>query len=184
MIATMLILMMLSFQFQLQDTANRTMFVAQMLAHEQQACVDLNRIILLAGVGMSPDSTMVAADSTSLTFRTYWDFRNNVLTETPRSVSLSLLTETGVGKQLHIVQEGTPVFDMGYILWVDRMTFSFFNRDDALVALPLTTASLKTIRGVVVNMVFKRNPPKVKSTVLKTKVQLRIYYMNCYLRGA
>jgi hypothetical protein len=183
MVASLLMLMMISFQFQLQDTANRTLFAAQMLTHVQLACADLNRLLAFAGTNMNPDSTMVQAETGKLTFRTYWDFKNNVLTTSPRSIQLSLMPAPAVGKQLKIVQSGAPVYDMGNILWLDDLAFAYYRNDGTQVTtLPASTTDKKQIRSVDVKMTFRRDPPKINTTPLITKMQLKVYFMNAFLR--
>jgi hypothetical protein len=183
MVALLLLLMMLSFQFQLTDTAQRAIYTSQMLTHQQMACNDLNRIIALAGIGMPEDSVVVfQALEGKLSFRTCWDFKNDSLTVTPKTIQLSLNpTATGVGKQLHIVQSGTPVFDMGYIFWLEDLKFNYYRSSNVAVAYTNTVAT-DIIRYVDVLMVFRRAPYTVNPVDLRTKVVLRCYLMNCYLR--
>ncbi len=182
-IASLLMLMMISFQFQLQNLADRTMFSAQMLAHEQKACTELNRVIALVGVGVAPDSMVTEATATSATFRTRWSYTTGSLMLAPSTLQLTLSAETSFGKQLSLTQGGTVVKDLGYILWIEDLSFRYYDINDAEVTIPTTTESVKTIRSMDVRATFKRNAPRVKETPLRTRMQMRIYFMNAYLQG-
>lgn len=181
MIATLLMLMMISFQFQLNDIANRTMYTSQMLVHEETACSELNRLVALVGVGVSPDSTIAAATTTSITFRTRWSYITNALLLAPVTLQLTLENATGSGKMIRIVQGGTVTYELGRILWIEDMSFKYYNNAGTEIT-TLSAANLKTVRSIDVNMTFRRNAPKVNATPLRTRVQLRIYFMNCYLQ--
>ncbi len=183
-IATLLLLMMISFQFQLQDIANRTIFSAQMLSHEQRACNDLNRIIALVGIGVAPDSTVTQADAHAATFRTRWNYLTNTLLVAPSTLQLSLGSTTGVGKQLLLSQGGTTLNDLGYILWIEDMTFAYYDSHDDPVTLPTTADTRMTIRSMDIGVTFRRDAPSASVTPLRTRVQLKVYFMNCYLQGA
>jgi hypothetical protein len=189
MIATLLLLMMISFQFQLRDTADRTIFAAQMMNHEQRASQELNHLIALAGINMptnasvATDLTVMIADPTNFKFRTYWDFKNNVMTGVVNTIDLKLsTTETDVGRELTILQSSSPVYDLGSILWLENLQFTYYDITGAVVAAPMTTAKLNSIMSVDVGMTFKRYAPTVGKTPLRTSVQVRVYFMNRYLK--
>jgi hypothetical protein len=181
MIATLLMLMMISFQFQLRDTANRTMYTSQMLVHEQSACSELNKLVGLVGIGVAPDSTVAAASASSVTFLTRWSYITNAMLLAPVTLQLTLETATGSGKMIRIVQGGTVTYELGRILWVEDLSFKYYDNAGTEVT-TLNAANIQTIRSVDINITFMRNAPKVNTTPLRTKVQLRIYFMNCYLQ--
>ena len=183
MIASLLMLMMISFQFQLQDIANRTMFSAQMMVHEQEACEDLNRLVALVGIGVAPDSTVSTATATSATFRTRWSYVTNQMLLSPTTLQLTLEAATASGRRLRIVQGPTVVNDLANILWIEDLAFVYYDKAGALVALPTTATTIKTIRSMDVNMTFMRRSPRANKTPLRTRVSLRIYFMNCFLQG-
>ncbi len=178
-IASFLLLTMTTFQFQLNDTVNRTLFTAQMIEHEEVACQSINRLIAMAGIGFVPDSTFVNATATSMTFRTYWDYNTNTLGANPVSILLSLGQSYGqYGRVLRIVQNGRPIRDLENILWLEDLQFVYYNKTDQI------TTDKRYIRSVDVMMTFRRDPPKVASIPLRVKVQIKCYLMNCYMRGA
>lgn len=184
MIATLLMLMMITFQFQFRDTADRTVFAAQMMTHEQRACRELNNIIALVGVNLPIDSVAVTvADSNRLEFRTFWDYKNNVMTMVANTLSLTLSNSTtDVGRELSILQSASPVYDLGSILWLEDLSFRYYNINDSLMGKVVTGDARKSIFSVDVNMTFKRDPPSINTTPLRVRVQQRCYMMNRYLR--
>ncbi len=183
MIATLLMLMMISFQFQLQDTANRTIFAAQMMTHEQTACKELNNLIALAGVNLPIDSIAVTvADSNRMAFRTYWDYSNNLLTLNANTISFTLKNATDFGRELDILQSSSPVYDLGSILWLEDLSFYYYDINGYGLGNVVVGDTRAQIFSVDVNMTFRRDPPIINTTPLRTKVQLRCYLMNRYLR--
>jgi hypothetical protein len=186
MVATLLMLMMITFQFQFRDTADRTVFAAQMMTHEQRACKELNNIIALVGVNIPIDSVAVTvADSNRLEFRTFWDYKNNVMTNVANTLSLTLSNSvTDVGKELSILQSASPVYDLGSILWLEDLSFKYYDINDNELGNVVTGDTRKNIFSIDVNMTFKRDPPSINTTPLRVKVQQRCYMMNRYLRYA
>jgi hypothetical protein len=184
MIATLLLLMMITFQMQLRETADRTIFAAQMMTHELRACRELNNLIALAGVNIPYDSVaVILADSTKMAFRTYWDYQNNVMTSTANTISLTLDTlATDVGKELSILQSASPVYDLGSIFWLEHLNFNYFDIDGGTLGQIVTGDTRKQIYSVDINMTFKRDPPLIQTIPLRVRIQLRCYLMNRYLR--
>lgn len=198
MIATMLLLMMITFQLQFRDTADRTIFAAQMMTHVHQSCKELNSLIAMAGINL-PHSTQVSQDSlvvtiarpNKLSFRTWWDFRDSVMTAGPNSVTIEVGPSSPVGKQLNIVQANNPLYEFRPILWIDEILFKYYDIDGVL----LTDAQLnganaatnitnrKRIASIDVNITFKRIPPRVTDVQpLQTLIQMRCYLMNRHLK--
>jgi hypothetical protein len=186
MIATLLLLMMITFQMQLRDTADRTIFAAQMMKHEQNVCKELNNIIALVGVGYSKNDIVVTtATSTHLAFHTFWDYKNNVKTSVANTIDLSLDTlQTDVGKSLNILQSASPVYDLGSILWLDDLSFVYYDTLGVSLGSNVTGDTRRNIYSMDIKMTLKRNAPMANATALRTKVQLRCYMMNRYLRYA
>ncbi len=184
MVATLLMLMVITFQLQFRDTADRTIFAAQMMSHEQRACKELNNIIALVGVNYPIDSLVVIqADSTRLQFRTFWDYQGNMMTNTANTLSLTLSNSTtDVGRELDILQSASPVYDLGSILWLEELRFRYYDINDSLMGSVVTGSDLGRIYFIDVNMTFKRDPPDITTTPLRVKVQQRCYLMNRYLR--
>jgi len=184
-VASLLLLMIISFQFQLTDIANRTIFTAMMISEEVDACRQMNKVLALAGINMPPDSTFVTATATRIVYRTYWDYINNSISGSKHSVELKLSTaNTSVGYAYIIKQDGVTVRDLGYILWLQDLQFGFYNKTDQAIALPVTTTTIKSIRSVDVKMTFEHESPTVGAIPLRLKMQIKCYLMNCYLKGA
>ncbi len=187
MIATMLLLMMITFQLQLRDTADRTIFAAQMMTHVQRACHDLNGIIALAGIKMPTDSvTVVTADSTVFAFRTFWDFTDNCMTLNANTLSMELEADSTsmyapTGFKLNIIQSA-PILELQSILWLENLSFSYYDINNVFLGKQIPDAETrKKIYSVDVNMTFRRDPPDIRAVPLRTRVQLRCHLMNRYL---
>ncbi|MDZ4122110.1 MAG: hypothetical protein U1C33_06785 [Candidatus Cloacimonadaceae bacterium] len=179
LIGTMLLLMMITFQFQLQDTAQRALYTASMVDHMDNAAVKLNGVIALAGIGYPPTSTVVTAAANRLVFNTYWNYDLNMITPMPVTIEIALSsTETGVGKALTIRQNGELLNDLGYILWVESLAFKYYTRLDALT----TTAS--AVRSAEAWLTFKRDSLTQGGPPLRTRLQVKCFFMNAYMRGA
>jgi hypothetical protein len=69
-IGSMLMLMMITFQYQLKDTADAAIFMTGMIDHMQKSTTKLNELISFAGIGMTPTTTITTAGTTRLAFRT------------------------------------------------------------------------------------------------------------------
>lgn len=178
-VGTTLLLMMMTFQFQLSDTANRAIFASQMIDHEMEVCSKINSVFAMAGVGMKPDSTVVANDLNRITFRTYWNYNSNSIAATPSSFEMKLATTaTGVGKTLIMKQNGETITDAANIFYLEDLAFVYYDKYDVV------TADKKLVRSVDVKITLRRDPPRMGGIILRTRVQLRCYFMNCYMRGA
>ena len=179
LVGSMLILMMITFQFRLHDTANQAMYLASMVEHMETAATKLNSVIALAGIGYAPTATVVTAGTNTLSFRSYWNYITNQITPNPVVIEIGLSsTTTGVGKALTIRQDGELLPDLGYILWVDQLAFRYYTKTDALT----TTAS--AVRAAEVWLTFSRQAPRMGDQSLQTKMQVKCFFMNAYMRGA
>lgn len=178
-IGGMLILMMITFQYQMQEAADRAMFMKDMIDHMDVAATKLNSVIALAGVGFAPNVAVVHATADSLVFQTYWDYQNDQLGLTPCTLSLKLANvPSPYGKALTIRQNGIPLNDLGYIFWVDGLKFKYYTKTDAL------TTDKTLVRSAEMWLSFFRNPPIMGSEVLRTRLQVKCFFMNAYMRGA
>lgn len=184
MIATLLLLMMVTFQMQFQETADRTIFAAQMMTHEQRACRELNNLIALAGVDLPSDSlAVIVADSSRLVFRSYWDYSNNIKTTVGNSIDLKLRNSTtDVGRELDILQSSSPVYDLGSIFWLEDLRFTYYDMSGTSLGNSVTGANRLNIYSIDVNMTFMREPPMIQTEPLRVRIQQRCYLMNRYLR--
>ncbi|MDZ4181994.1 MAG: hypothetical protein U1B83_03875, partial [Candidatus Cloacimonadaceae bacterium] len=153
-IGSMLILMMFSFQYQLADTTNSAIYMANMVDHMQVANTRLNRLFSLAGIGLAPANTVVVADSNRIEFRSKWDYAANRITTVEHRISLSLSNvDTPLGKALIVTQNGTQLNDLGYIFWVDRLQMRYYDINDILTTDPAR------IRSAEMWLTFRHNTP-------------------------
>lgn len=184
MVGTLLILMMITFQMQLRETAERTIYAASMMSHEQTACKELNGIVALAGVNFPIDSVVViTATPTSMAFRTFWDYQNNVMTDVANTISFTLKNNTTyVGRELELLQSASPVYDLGGILWLEDLKFYYYGINNNYLGQTVTGNTRKDIYSIEIGMTFKRDADMSNAVPLRTKVLLKCYMMNRYLR--
>jgi len=173
-----LLMMLFTFTAQLQETSQRSLYTATMVDHMDQAAIKINNLFSLAGIGLSADSTCIVADSNKVTFRTYWDYNNNVLTDSPHSIQLKLDTVTHpiLGTAIIITQDGTQLTDLGYILYIEYLKFNYYNKWGQVTTNP------SAVRSVDVLLTFRRDAPSLVNRPLRTNIQLRCFFMNSYLR--
>lgn len=178
-IGGMLLMMVLTFQYQLQESADRAMYLKEMVDHMDQAAVKLNSVIALAGVGYPPNTAVIHATQDSLVFRTYWNFQNDELALAPVTLSIKRSPmPSPYGYAAVIRQDGVPLNDLGYLFWIDEIKFRYYDRNDALT----TTAA--NVRSAEVWLSFFRDAPRAGSRVLRNRLQVKCFFMNAYMRGA
>jgi hypothetical protein len=178
-IGSMLLLMMMSFQFQMQEAADRALYMRNMIEHMDVAATKLNSVIALAGVGFTPTAAVTHATPDSLVFQTYWNYQTDQLGLTPITLSIKLSEmPSPYGRALTIRQDGIPLNDLGYIFWVDGLTFKYYDRTDVL------TTNRERVRSAEMWLSFFRNPPIMGTQVLRTRLQVKCFFMNAYMRGA
>lgn len=178
-IAGLLILMLITFQTQLRDTAQRALFTANMLDHMDQACTKINQTIALAGVGMEVDSTIVTAESSRLIFRTYWDYQQNKLSDTIHSVLIKVATTGNQwGKNLVIMQDGVNMNDTNHILYISAVGFVYYDKDD------IVTTDVRNVRSVEALLTFRQATPSGRGSDVVSLIQIKCFLMNSYLKGA
>ncbi|MDZ4182330.1 MAG: hypothetical protein U1B83_05575 [Candidatus Cloacimonadaceae bacterium] len=178
-IGSMLLLMMITFQYQMQESADRAMYIKEMIDHMDQAAVKLNSVIALAGVGFMPANTVIHATADSLVFWTYWNYQLDELGMVPYTISVKRSPmPSPYGYAAVIRQDGVPLNDLGYLFWIDGISFRYFDRNDALT----TTAA--NVRSAEVRLSFFRNAPRQGSKVIRNRLQVKCFFMNAYMRGA
>jgi hypothetical protein len=178
-IGAMLLLMLISFQYKMRESADRYLYMKDMIDHTDKAAEKLNKVIALAGVGFTPAATVSYATTDSLVFNTYWNYETNSLQLDPLTISIKLNTfPSPVGKALVISQNGIPLNDFGYIFWVDDLDFKYYDRLDALT----TTAA--NVRSAELWLSFTRSAPVSGTATLKNRIQVKCFFMNAYMRGA
>ena len=177
-IAGLLIVMMITFQYQLRDTAQRALYTATMVDHMDMAATKINQVIALAGVGMPADSAVISTNASRLTFRTYWSYQTNQLTDDVHSIMLKIADSgTQFGKALMITEDGVVLDDAGYIFFIDAISFVYYDvRDEA-------TTLAKDVRAMDVLLTFRRPSPMGAGRDVVSKIQIKCFIMNSYLKG-
>ena len=89
-IAGTLIMMMLTFQMQLQESSSRLIYTSSMIDHMDNAANRINKAFALAGVGIPADSVCVYAGTNRVVFRSYWDENSDTFSQTKHSVEIKL----------------------------------------------------------------------------------------------
>lgn len=179
LIASMLILMMMTFQFQMQEASDRALYAMEMIDNMDQAASRLNNVIALAGIGRTPTTSIKYATADSLVFYTYWDFQNDMITESNHTVSIRLSSvPSPYGTAVVIRQDNVPLSNLGYLFWINDLEFRYYTKNDVLT----TTAS--AARSAEVRLSFFRTGPRSDSKSITTKLQFKCYFMNCYMQGA
>ncbi len=184
----LLLLMLITFQFQITETAERNMYAASMADHMEQASTRLNHIIGLAGLGIEdPKQAVVRADGDAFVFRSYWDYNSNAIGPTsgdPNYVSISLRESNGaLGKAIEIrqgtdanIEDDAVLENMGYIFWVDDLSFVYYDLYDN------QTQDPTVVRAADIRMSFQRPGPMMDSRPLTNRLQLKCFLMNTYLQ--
>lgn len=177
-IGSMLMLMMITFQYQLRDTADTVIYMSGMIDNMEKASDKLNDIIALAGIGFSPASTVSVADTNQLVFNSMWNYQTKSITSNAHVISIRLAdAQTTLGRALNAFQDGVQLETTGNIFWVDQLKFIYYDKQDNL------TTSPASVRSVELWLTFRHNPPKADLDPLHTKLQMRCYFMNAYLAG-
>ncbi|MCB5269687.1 MAG: hypothetical protein LHW43_06260 [Candidatus Cloacimonetes bacterium] len=176
-IGATLLLMIMTFQLQLQETAGRIYYTSSMIDHMDAAASNINHIFAMAGVGVPADSICVAADSTSITFRTYWDCAGDSLSTTKHLIELELKNYGyESGRVLEISQDGNVIMPLGHILYIENMHLTYYDKDG------VETDELKAIMSAEILLTFRRDSPWRPAQPLRSNIQLKCYFMNAYLQ--
>jgi hypothetical protein len=178
-IGGMLLIMMITLQFQLQEAADRAYYLKEMVDHMDQCATKLNSVVALAGVGFEPDEAIVHATQDSLVFWTYWDYQEDKLGAAPVQLSIKLSDAPDPwGIAVLLAQDGEPLNDLGYLFWIDELRFRYYTKNDVL------TTDAELARSAEIRMGFYHDPPRAGSQAIRTKLQFKCYFMNAYMRGA
>lgn len=177
-IGGMLILMVMTFQMQLQESAERLMYVGSMIEHMDTACTRVNKLFALAGVGIPVDSVVVVAATNRVVFRTYWNCDSDTLSNVRHLIEFNIANVANpYGKALRITQNGSTLEDIGYIMYVEGMTLRYYDKNDAI------TTSPGAVRSAEVLLTFRRDSTWRPNRPLRSNIQMRCYFMNSYLQG-
>jgi len=178
-IGSTLLLMMITFQYGMRESTDRALYMREMIDNMDTAATKLNAVIALAGIGYDPASTVIYATQDSLVFRTYWDYQNDRLGFTANTLSIKLANlPSPYGRALTIRQNNVPLNDLGYIFWVDGLRFKYYDKFNAL------TTQASSVRSTESWLTFFRNPPRRNGELLRSRLQVKCYFMNAYMRGA
>lgn len=178
-IGSLLVLMMMTFQFQMHEAVDRSLYTINMIDVMDQTATKLNSVIALAGVGLSPTTAIKHATADSLVFFTFWDFQNDTISGSSKTLSIKLSSvPSPYGTAVVIRQNGVPLTDLGYLFWINELKFRYFTKTDVLT----TTAS--AARSTEIRISFFRNPPRAGGKPIITKLQFKCYFMNAYMQGA
>ncbi|MCB5229781.1 MAG: hypothetical protein LHW44_06960 [Candidatus Cloacimonetes bacterium] len=178
-LGSILLLMMITFQYNLREATDRALYTKQMLDHMDLAAYKLNGVVALAGIGFEPNEMVVHARPDSLVFNTYWDYQNNILGTHSNTLSISLSPmPSPYGKALVIRQNGVPLNDLGHIFWVDRLRFVYHDRDGRV------TTDRTKVRDTNIYLTFFRDPPRAGGQTLRNNLEIKCFFMNAFMRGA
>jgi hypothetical protein len=176
-IGATLLLMIMTFQLQLQETAGRIYYTSSMIDHMDAAARNINHIFAMAGVGVPADSICVAASPASITFRTYWDCAGDSLSNTKHLIELKLANYGyESGRVLEIRQDGNVIMPLGSILYIEDMRLNYYKSDGT------ATTTLKDIMSAEVLLTFRRDSPWRPAQPLRSNIQLKCFFMNAYLQ--
>jgi len=179
LIGSILLLMMITFQHQMQETAARTMFSVNMMQHIDDAATFLNQVIALAGIGVNPRDAVTVALPNRMAFRSFWDYNSGTVSAVENIIEIRLSpVVTPVGTALTIFQNGVLLHENGHIMWVEHLHFTYFNRLDQV------TTTARDVRSAEIRLTFKRDPPRLGMAPVRALLQIRCYLMNTYMRGA
>jgi hypothetical protein len=178
-IGSMLVLMMMTFQFQMHEAVDRSLYTISMIDVMDQTATKLNNVIALCGVGLSPSTAVKYATQDSLVFETYWNFQTDQIGGSIKRLSIKLSNvPSPYGTAVVIRQNGVPLTDLGYLFWINQLKFRYYTKTDGIT----TTASLA--RSTEVRISFFREAPRVGGKPITTKLQFKCYFMNAYMQGA
>jgi hypothetical protein len=178
-IGAMLIMMMFTFQIQMQESSQRILYVASMVEHMDMAATKVNKTFALAGIGIPSDSVCVTAGTNRVVFKTFWNCDSDTLSATRNTIEMRIADVANpYGKALIITQNGTPLTDNGYIFYIEAMSIRYYDKNDAVT----TTPGL--VRSADFLLTFRRDSPWNPNSPLRTNIQVKCFFMNSYLKGA
>jgi|LSQX01.1.fsa_nt_gb hypothetical protein len=178
-----LLLMVMTFQLQLQENASRLYYTGSMISHMDEVAGIINHVFSMVGIGYGKDQAtenetvcMVATENT-IKFRTFWDYEKDDISDTAHTVELVLRdAEDDWGRVLNVIQDGVIIFPMGHILHIEDMKLRYYNKDDAI------TTNRKDIMSAEVLLTFRRESPWRPDQPLRSNLQMKCYFMNRYLQ--
>ncbi len=178
-----LLLMVMTFQLQLQENAMRLYYTSSMISHMDEVAETINHVFSMVGIGYGLDqpteqeTVCMVANENTITFRTFWDYEKDDISDDAHTVEIILReAEDGWGRVLNIVQDGEIIFPMGHILFIEDMKLRYYNMNGAI------TTNRKDIMSAEVLLTFRRESPWKPDQPLRSNLQLKCYFMNRYLQ--
>lgn len=178
-----LLLMIMTFQLQLQENAMRLYYTSSMIEHMDDVAETINHVFSMVGIGYGlaqttqEETVCIVANENTVKFRTFWDYENDELSQTAHTVEIVLNEDDGEwGRVLNVVQDGEIIFPMGHILFIEDMKLKYYNINDVV------TTELKDIMSAEVLLTFRRDSPWRQDQPLRSNLQLKCYFMNRYLQ--
>lgn len=172
-----LLLMIMSFNLQIQETSSRIYYTSSMISHMEEVSEKINHVFSMAGIGFTKDDVIcVSASQDAIKFKTYWNYSTNKLDQSVHQIEIKLNnTSTGVGKVLDVIQDGVT-YPLGHILFIESMKLNYYNKSDG------ATTVLKDIMCAEVLLTFRRDSPWRPDRPLRSNIQLKCFFMNRYLQ--
>ncbi|MDD4224473.1 MAG: hypothetical protein PHD87_07820 [Candidatus Cloacimonetes bacterium] len=201
MIGGLVLLMLITFNYQITETAERQMYQRFMTEHVEESTKQLNYVVGMAGLGIDdPSQAILIAQDSLFMFSTLWDHEQYQLGDIgslfPQNVSIALYDEgsalssvsEGFGSVVEIRTSNPDITDpaaqtllepYGFIFWVDELQFRYYDKSGALLS---GTVDPQLVRAVEMLLTFRREAPRLGSPDLSSRLQLKCYLMNTFLQ--
>ncbi len=184
-----LLLMVMTFQLQLQENAMRLYYTSSMISHMDEVAETVNHVFSMVGIGFGlaqeeeKDTVCMVATENTIKFRTFWDYEKDDISDDPHTVEIVLRdAEDDWGRVMNIIQDGEIIFPMGHILFIEDMKLGYYDFDDKFITNPNTLTNRKDIMSAEVLLTFRRDSPWKPDQPLRSNLQLKCYFMNRYLQ--
>lgn len=178
-IGATLLLMMITFTLQVQETAARIYYTSSMIDHMDNAARNINHIFAMAGVGVAIDDKDICleASESSILFQTYWDCEGDTLSNDLHKIEITL-ADLGYadGKVIEIRQDGSVIMPLGHIQYIEDIAMNYFDFDDNATTTPADIVSAEIL------LTFRRDSPWRSDQPLRSNLQLKCFFMNAYLQ--
>jgi len=178
-IGATLLLMMITFTLQVQETAARIYYTSSMIDHMDNAARNINHIFAMAGVGVAIDDKDICleASDSRILFQTYWDCEGDTLSNDLHKIEITL-ADLGYadGKVIEIRQDGSVIMPLGHIQYIEDIYMNYFDFDDNATTTPADIVSAEIL------LTFRRDSPWRSDQPLRSNLQLKCFFMNAYLQ--
>jgi len=178
-IGATLLLMMITFTLQVQETAARIYYTSSMIDHMDNAARNINHIFAMAGVGVAIDDKNICleASESSILFQTYWDCEGDTLSNDLHKIEITL-ADLGYadGKVIEIRQDDSVIMPLGHIQYIEDIAMNYFDFDDKPTTTPADIVSAEIL------LTFRRDSPWRSDQPLRSNLQLKCFFMNAYLQ--